>query len=202
MERRSRHAAAAFATVVAIGGLFVSSHAASDASQSPSDARAEARGLGAWATHKMFRLRLAILTLIVTFLSPSNALAASSPELNTVGVAIVRAVGTCPATIRIRVASTYFEGGYTLDITAMTSDVAYVSELRSATPQQIVFNAKLRPAYESCKGSGRSKDNAHRFTLQNGTLTYVITPRKDPNNSPRLNDVSVSPPHVNMSFAD
>jgi hypothetical protein len=129
---------------------------------------------------------------------------AAQPETTTVKVAIVRTTGTCPATIPIKVTTTGFDGGVTLDITAQTMGAAYASELLSATPQRIAFAAELRSPYESCEGSGRTKDHLYGFTLHSGKLSFVVIPGVGPNATPPgLLDVSVGgTPHVKMAFTD
>jgi len=97
-----------------------------------------------------------------------------------------------------------YDGGATFDVTAQTMRAAYASKLLSATPQRIVFDADLRPAYASCEGFGRSKDGWYRFALHRGKLSYIVVPVKGTAaNASGLLDVSVNgTPHVKMAFAD
>ena len=137
----------------------------------------------------------------------AGALAATAPQPapETVAVAIARTAGACPASIAVRTVTRGYEGGLTLDVTAQTAAVTFASDLVSATPRRIVFDALLRPAYESCTGSGRSKDGIFAFALRGGKLTYVITPGKGANATPpALLDVSTEGqnPRVKMAFTD
>jgi len=101
-----------------------------------------------------------------------TALLTGAAEASTTNVRIVRTAGTCPASIAIKWTSVQYEGGSTLDVTALTMAVATVSELVSATRKRIEFRADLRPRYASCVGTGR--DGGDLFTLRGGKLTFVI----------------------------
>jgi len=145
-----------------------------------------------------------VASALLAFACVSVAADAEQTQTTTVKVAIARTAGTCPATIPIKITTTGYEGGVTLDITAQTMGAAYVSELLSATPQRIAFAADLRPPYESCEGSGRSKEALSSFTMHRGKLSFVVTPGVGPNATPPgLLDVSVDgTPHVKMAFTD
>jgi hypothetical protein len=138
------------------------------------------------------------------WLLPAGA-AAYPGGVETLQVHIVRSAGTCPAAIAVRTASQGYEGGVKLDISVKTLAVAYVSELVSATPKRLEFNAELRPAYASCRGAGHSVDGNHTFTLKAGKLTYVLSPGLGPNATPpAITDVEVVGgfPRVMMAFSD
>jgi hypothetical protein len=150
---------------------------------------------------------LASFALAVAPATSGSALAATAPQPppETVAVAIARTAGACPASIAVRIVTHGYEGGVTLDVTAQTTAVTFASDLVSATPQRIVFDALLRPAYESCKGAGRSKDGMFSFDLRGGKLAFVITPGKGANATPpALLDVSTEGrnPRVKMAFTD
>jgi hypothetical protein len=137
-------------------------------------------------------------------LLPAGA-AAYPGSVETLHVHVVRSAGTCPTAIDVRIVSQGYEGGVKLDISAKTLSAAYVSELVSATPKRLEFNAQLRPAYGACQGAGHSPDGKHTFTLKAGTLTYVLTPGLGPNATPpAITDVEVVGgfPRVLMAFSD
>ena len=133
----------------------------------------------------------------------ATAPSAALPQTNNQAVRITRTAGTCPKSVAVTVVTKQYEGGFTLDFTAHTMVPAYSAELLSATPQRIVFDAPLREGYASCEGSGKSGDMS--FMLHKGTLTFVLTPGKGPNNTyPGLNELDVhnGVPHANMSTTD
>lgn len=118
-------------------------------------------------------------------------------------VHIARTAGTCPPSIAVEVTSKQYEGGGIFDYLAQTMKPAYAAQLVSATPQHIVFEAQLRPAYASCEGTGSSGE--YVFALHRGTLRFTVSPSKGPDNVyPGLNDVGISKgmPHVNLSIPD
>jgi len=127
--------------------------------------------------------------------------AMSQPEVHT--VTIVHSAGTCPKTIAVSEVTKQYPGGFTLDYTAQTRAVAKNPKVVSSTPRRIAFSASLTPAYASCEGAGKSGEIA--FTLHQGTLSYVIAPRKGPNGTyPGALHVNVvrGLPHANMSITD
>jgi hypothetical protein len=128
---------------------------------------------------------------------------AAVPQTEHHVVTITRSAGTCPKSIAVTVVIKRYDAGALFDYTAQTMVPAYSAQLLSATPQRIVFDAELRPAYASCEGAGKSGETS--FTLHKGTLTYVLAPGKGPNNTyPGLIDVGVAKglPHVNMAVTD
>ena len=131
-----------------------------------------------------------------------TALLAGPAEAATTNVRIVRSAGTCPASIAIRWTSVQYEGGSTMDVTALTMTVATVSELVSATRKRIEFRADLRPQYASCVGAGR--DGGDVFTLRGGKLTFVINNEISSGQYPGVEelDVKTGNPHVILGIAD
>ncbi len=134
-------------------------------------------------------------TLIMTALArPADA--------STTTVRIVRSAGTCPASITVRWTSKQFEGGSELDVTALTMPVATLSELVSATPKRIEFQANLRPPYASCAGIGR--DGGDVFVLRGGRLSFVINNAFSSGTWPGIMEIDVKSgnPHVILGIAD
>ena len=145
------------------------------------------------------RITLSMLFAVALATAPSAAMS----QTNNQAVSITRTAGTCPKSIAVTVVTKQYEGGFTMDYTARTMVPAYSAELLSATPQRIVFDAELRPAYASCEGTGTSSDTS--FTLHKGKLMFVLTPGKGPNKTyPGLNELDVHNglPHANMSITD
>ena len=130
------------------------------------------------------------------------ALLAAPAEASTTNVRIVRSAGTCPASIAIRWTSTQYEGGSTMDLTALTMTVATTSELVSATRKRIEFRADLRPQFASCAGTGR--DGGDVFTLRGGKLTFVINNEISSGQYPGVEELDVKGgnPHVILGIAD
>jgi hypothetical protein len=124
-------------------------------------------------------------------------------QASTTAVAIARTAGTCPASIAVTTASVPHEGGATIDVTAKTSAVAYVSELVSATPKRIEFRASLKPAYASCTGAGRDA-SGNAFTLRGGKLSFVIAGSVSSGQYPVILELDVNggDPHVRLGIAD
>ncbi|HEY0615603.1 MAG TPA: hypothetical protein VGC96_13210 [Candidatus Elarobacter sp.] len=130
--------------------------------------------------------------------------AAALGETHTTSVTIARTAGTCPKTMAVRVVTQGYEGGVTLQISPQTFAVAFVGELVSATPQRIEFRAALRPAYASCRGTGRSHDG-DAFVFGGGNISYVLSPVKGPNATwPVLLDLSSEGqnPRLKIAFSD
>ncbi|HEY0381803.1 MAG TPA: hypothetical protein VGC72_06355 [Candidatus Elarobacter sp.] len=123
-------------------------------------------------------------------------------EASTTNVRIVRSAGTCPAAIAIRWTSVQYEGGSTMDVTALTMAVATTSELVAATRKRIEFRADLRPQYASCTGTGR--DGGDVFTLRGGKLTFVINNEISSGQYPGVEELDVKGgnPHVILGIAD
>ncbi len=130
------------------------------------------------------------------------ALSAGTADASTTNVRIVRSAGTCPASITIRWTAVQYEGGSTVDVTAVTRPVASLAALVSATRKRIEFEADLRPAYVSCVGTGR--DGADVFTLRGGKLSFVITNEISSGVYPGILqlDVNGGNPHVSLGIAD
>jgi len=143
-------------------------------------------------------------SLLLVYMLAGVTVAAAPASIEGLTVPITRTAGTCPTMIPVKIALTRYDGGATFDVTAQTMRAAYASKLLSATPQRIVFDADLRPAYASCEGFGRSKDGWYRFALHRGKLSYIVVPVKGTAaNASGLLDVSVNgTPHVKMAFAD
>jgi hypothetical protein len=140
-------------------------------------------------------------TLFAVALAVAPTVAMSQTTNQT--VTITRTAGTCPRSVAVTVVTKQYPGGFTLDYTARTMVPAYSAELLAATPQRIVFDAPLRESYASCEGTGKARGLS--FTLHKGTLTFVLTPGKGPNNTyPGLNELDVhnGVPHANMSVTD
>lgn len=118
-------------------------------------------------------------------------------------VPIVRAAGTCPASIPVTTTSVPHEGGATVDVSAKTSAVAYVSELVSATPKRIEFRADLKPAYASCTGTGHDA-SGNAFALRGGKLSFVIAGSVSSGQYPVILELDVNGgnPHVRLGIAD
>jgi hypothetical protein len=145
------------------------------------------------------------LAAAAVLFSPLGASPALADTIEVTHVPVVRTAGTCPARVDVRVLTHQYEGGVTLDITAKTFAVAFVSEFVSATPHKIRFAASLRPAYASCKGSGHTADGRYAFAFNGGTLAYTITPGNGPNATPpgiSLISTQGGNPRVIMSFTD
>jgi len=145
------------------------------------------------------RITMSMLFAVALAAAPSAAL----PQTDNRAVSITRTAGTCPKSVAVTVVTKQYPGGFTLDYTARTMVAAYSAELLSATPQRIVFDAELVPAYAACEGTGKALDMS--FTLHKGKLTFVLTPGKGPNKTyPGLNelDVHAGVPHANMSVTD
>lgn len=118
-------------------------------------------------------------------------------------VRIVRTAGACPASIAVAVTTKQYAGGGMFDYVAQTTPAAYVAELVSATPQHVVFDAQLVPAYASCEGAGTADE--YRFNLHKGKLTFTLSPGKGPDNVyPGLIDVGIvkGMPHVSLAVPD
>jgi hypothetical protein len=124
-------------------------------------------------------------------------------QAGTTAVAIVRAAGTCPASIALTTTSVAHEGGATVDVTAKTSAVAYVSELVSATPKRIEFRADLKPAYASCSGAGHDA-MGNAFMLRGGKLSFMIAGSVSSGQYPVILELDVNggDPHVRLGIAD
>jgi len=128
---------------------------------------------------------------------------AAMPQTDNQVVSITRSSGACPKSITVTVVTKQYPGGFTMDYTAQTMGVASPVRVVAALPQRIAFIAQLHPAYASCRGSAKSGDVT--FTLSNGTLSFVLTPGKGPNNTyPGALHVNVVKglPHANMSITD
>jgi hypothetical protein len=149
------------------------------------------------------RFTAALLALVCAAL-PLAAIAQTTTTATTT-VRIVRSAGNCPATIPVVVATTQYEGGSTIDVTARTMTAAFTAALISATRKQIVFDAELRPAYVSCEGKGRTTEGLHEFVLHHGRLGYTITLAHGAEAEyDALLDVGVVRgfPHATVSFGD
>ncbi len=131
-----------------------------------------------------------------------TALLTGTAQASTTNVRIVRSAGTCPASIAIRWTSVQYEGGSTMDVTALTMAVATGSELVSATRKRIEFRADLRPQYASCVGTGR--DGGDVFILRGGKLTFVINNEISSGQYPGVEELDVKGgnPHVTLGIAD
>jgi hypothetical protein len=152
----------------------------------------------------MLKHLLALAVVASTFTAASLP-ATALPGAETIAVHIARTAGTCPASVAVRVLTTPYEGGATFDVRAQTSAVAFVSELASATPQRIAFEADLKPAYASCEGAGTSADRMYAFVLRAKKLRYLIVPGKGPNATyPVLLLITTEgvDPRVKMGFSD
>jgi hypothetical protein len=151
------------------------------------------------------RKRTFTLALLACALAPLPCAAAGQQQTQMTAVGIVRTAGTCPKSIVVRVATQGYEGGVNIEIVPQTFAVAFVSELVSATPQRVVFRASLRPAYASCRGTGRSSDGEHTFSLKDGNVEYVLSPVKGPNATwPVLLNLSSEGqnPRLKIAFSD
>jgi len=142
------------------------------------------------------------LSLAVAAGSLIMAALARPADATTTTVRIVRSAGTCPASIGVRWTARQFEGGSELDVTALTMAVATVSELVSATPKRIEFQASLRPPYATCAGIGR--DGGDVFALRGGRLSFVINNELSSGTWPVITEIDVKSgnPHFILGIAD
>jgi len=146
------------------------------------------------------QLRQVALAVVAT--SFIAAFPAGPADASTTNVRIVRSAGTCPASIAIRWTSVQYEGGSTMDVTALTMTVATASELVSATRKRIEFRADLRPQFASCVGTGNDGNDV--FALRGGKLTFVINYEISSGQYPGVEELDVKGgnPHVVLGIAD